>query len=63
MSRRDSEDWRFCWRPRPSGTGQYLHLEPWPRILGPILVKGWLFDYALFEEDLTMVLSQILVIH
>ncbi len=33
-----------------------VHSEPWPRILGLILVKGRAFDYALFGEDLTMVL-------
>ncbi len=34
----------------------FQHSEPWPRILGLILVKGCSFDYALFEQDMTMVL-------
>ncbi len=33
-----------------------MYSEPWPTILGLILVKGWSFHYALFGEDLTMVL-------
>ena len=45
-----------CLKSTLSVVWQGVHSEPWPRILGLILVKGWSFDYALFGEDLTMVL-------